>query len=201
MPPVADLLKQETAAAHRHAETRELQKQLIKATIPVEALGRYLAQLRAIHSALECALDGHVGDALVDPLWPRDLKRHSESLVDDLRRLETDAQHPCLPVAAALVRYIDSAAPVEVIGVLYVLEGSMNGNRFIARAMAGARLLSDGPPSYLDPYGEAQPQRWGEFREALNTLPLNEMQREQMLGSARRTFAAVADIADAALSG
>ena len=67
-----------------------------------------------------------------------------------------------------LVELIDGLAvrsPLALIGLAYVLEEGKNGGRQIAkRARLKYRLRAGHGVAYLDPYGEAQRQRWLDFK-------------------------------------
>ena len=67
-----------------------------------------------------------------------------------------------------------SEQPMALLGILYVLEGSTNGSKFIARKVRPAyELPATGEGSaYLDPYGDVQPARWQEFKAAMDALNL-----------------------------
>lgn len=197
---IADRLKAETSAAHRDAESRGLQKQLIKATIALDDLAGYLAQLRLVHAALEAAMDDHAeaGDPRVVSVWGDGLfTRHSQALAADVGRLSS-ADLAVLSVTSDVVATIQGGSAVETIGAYYVLEGSMNGNRFIAMALARAGVVTP-PPTYLSPYGDDQPTTWAEFRDRLNALTLSAEEADAMVAAAQAMFAGVAAVSDAVL--
>src|SRR5690606_37846418 len=94
-------------------------------------------------------------------------------LLQDLAHLGRDpeAVRPT-QAAAALVADIQATArrePVALLGYHYVLEGSNNGSRFIAKAVRRAYDLGEGPGTmYLDPYGERQRETWARFKAAMD---------------------------------
>lgn len=195
---LADELKQRTAEMHRHAETRPLQKALVTGKATREQLAVYLAQLGLFHQALESLLisrpHGHV-EALADCSCD-----HSHQIAADLQALE--AVTTILPETEKLVGQLREHAqerPLFVLGVLYVLEGSMNGNRFIARGLAGPLGLTPGEPglSYWDPYGEEQRPRWAGFRAALDALALTDAERDAVIDGAEFMFDAIARTSEA----
>lgn len=193
---LADLLKTHTAEMHRFAETRPLQKSLVSGRADAGVLCVYLSQLGCLHEALERAASAPV---LADfhPLTCD----HSRHIAADLEALggavgvldESRRQADRL-----LVR--SGSDPWFALGALYVLEGSMNGNRFIIRALAASLGLAPGAPglSYWDPYGPAQRERWLAFRAALDQLQLHDEQRDSVVAGAEFMFEAVARISDAA---
>ncbi len=54
----------------------------------------------------------------------------------------------------------------EALGMLYVLEGSTLGGRFILRALA-ERNVADPDLAFLDPYGSETGARWRDFLDVL----------------------------------
>ena len=198
---LADELKSATAEAHRNAETRPLQKQLVQGALPLPTMAGYLAQLMLVHRALETELDKRGrADTAVESLWSG-LARHSDHLALDIADfgLAADAVQPLAPTLAFIAHLERSDVPA-LIGALYVLEGSMNGNRFIAAGIRRARPeIGDETLRYFDPYGEAQRPTWMTFRERLDGCGFDEAARAAVLASAEATFEAVGAISDASL--
>lgn len=209
--PLADALKRATAEAHRYAETRPMQKRFVQGAIAPAALALYLGQLYQIHLRLENLLDEQPDVAA--RLGFCDEQRHSHRLLSDLAARGVHAtQSEILPATLRFISYVEetvAAAPTSIAGVWYVLEGSMNGNRFIARALerCAAGAAADGDASapaaaaltYLDPYGADQPAKWAASRARLNDAPadkFDEDERSQIIAIALETFSAVAAISD-----
>lgn len=163
-------LKQATAKAHRRAESSELQHHLIRGTLDEECFTRYLAQLWCIHAKLEQLFDVHPSTAkLID--WS-DAYRHSMRLEQDLGALGVVADD-CTRIVATgrLLGAIESFVrqdPTALLGFFYVLEGSMNGNRFIVRALRRTETAARCLFAYFDPYGDEQSKRWAAIRVALD---------------------------------
>jgi heme oxygenase len=85
--------------------------------------------------------------------------------------------------------------PLSLLGYNYVLEGSMNGNRFIARALTPV-LKGIAATTYLDPYGEEQRPVWGSYRERMNTAGFDASQAERIVAAARDMFSTIAGLSD-----
>ncbi|NOT33087.1 MAG: biliverdin-producing heme oxygenase [Candidatus Eisenbacteria bacterium] len=202
-PGVMDLLRDGTADLHRRAETQPFQIALVKATVTRDEYATWLGQMRLIHSRLERHLATlRTGQARLAPLL-RDELMQSPRLAADLRVLGHDPDSiTALPSVSRFVEYLDDLAtrdPLALMGVHYVLEGSKNGNSFIARALAKAWDVnpreSAAAMSYLDPHGDQQRPLWQEFRGVMNAIEFEPAQRDAMLEAARETFAAVGDLA------
>jgi heme oxygenase len=195
-------LKSATGEAHRHAESRELQRMLIQGRLPREVLAAYLGQLLLVHAALEDAVEGGCGgDPWLAAFWCPGM-RHSDRLRDDLRAhgLAPERVRP-LAATEAILGSLTSDGAAGLVGALYVLEGSMNGNRFIARAMDRPGASDRRGRSYFDPYGADQPARWAAFKAALDGLHMTASAEDRVVEGALRTFMAVAAMSDEVLAG
>jgi len=192
-------LRNATAQQHRRAEQHPFQQQLVRGILPKPLYLRWLDQMRHVHAALEAHLDRLVTrHPELRPLFD-DTRRKVPALQHDLAFLGFSASEPALPAARALIAMMDARAAEEslaLLGVFYVLEGSTNGSKFIARKVRPAYgLPATGEGSaYLDPYGDLQPARWQEFKEAVDALDLPADQVEPMIQAACATFDAVHDL-------
>ncbi len=142
-------LKSATAELHRQAEGTSLQKQLITGALPRDLYAKFLGQMYLAHSALEGSIRDvtatHRGFATV----VRDYHWRVPQLSEDLGFLGTDLDTiTAVGSTDALLTDIRQSAgeqPVALLGMLYVLEGSTNGSKFIARAIRKAYQLQQGP--------------------------------------------------------
>jgi heme oxygenase len=66
----------------------------------------------------------------------------------------------------ALPEFPQPASRAEALGMLYVLEGSTLGGRFILRALT-ERGIADSDLAFLDPYGDRTGARWRSFLAVL----------------------------------
>jgi heme oxygenase len=192
-------LRENTASHHRRAEQHEFQREFVRGTLPRELYLRWLGQLLHIHTALEAHLDRLVaGQPRFKGVFD-DTRRKVDLLRKDLAFLGAAAGQPALPAAGAMIAWLASLAesqPMALLGVLYVLEGSTNGSKFIARKVRPAYgLPADGSgTAYLDPYGDAQPARWQEFKAAMDALPLPADEVEPIVAAAQHTFDSIREL-------
>jgi heme oxygenase len=105
-----------------------------------------------------------------------------------------------------MVAWMDTLAdsqPMALLGVLYVLEGSTNGSKYIARKVRPAYALPENGEgsAYLDPYGTAQPTRWQEFKAAMDGLNLPAGEVDQVVLAAMQTFDSIRDLGGELLAG
>jgi len=90
--------------------------------------------------------------------------------------------------------------PVALLGPLYVLEGSTNGGRFLARVLERSLQIEDRAGlAYMDPYLDRQPEMWAEFKRLADEVQLTPDQRDAVTEAARDTFRAIAEISDSVL--
>ena len=194
-------LKTATEGLHRMAEGRELQRRLVRGTLPRDLYVAYLGQLYLIHRALETRIReaeaGHRAFALV----VRRHHRREPQLRTDLRffGVEADDIEPIGATTTLLAEIARTARvePIALLGMLYVLEGSTNGSRLIATALRRAWGLEPGPGLlYLDPYGNLQREKWLAFKGDMDAIALTEAETTGITEAARVVFQTVADVSD-----
>lgn len=188
-----------TAEHHRRAEAHPFQQQLVRGLLPRPLYLRWLAQMLHIHAALEAHLDRLVQrhPRLVTSFDAS--RRKVPALRSDLAFLGGDAAEPPLPAARALIERfdrLDAEHSLAFLGAFYVLEGSTNGSKYIARKIRPAyELPATGEGSrYLDPYGDEQPARWQAFKDAMGGVEFTAAEVEELVAVARSTFDAVHDL-------
>jgi len=191
-------LKAETHELHTRAETHPFQRAMIQGGLERGAYMDYLRQMLHVHEALEGALARHGDRTPIREVVDAGQYR-AGSIREDLSFFQREGDGERVPEAmragtARLVEEIracDEAMQFErLLGMHYVLEGSTNGGRFITRALARAYGLEPGGAGlrYMDPYGELQQERWGEFRRRVDALGLDPHSCDQVVAGARAMF-------------
>jgi heme oxygenase len=188
-------LKAATAEQHRQAERHEFQQRMVRGSLPREAYAEWLSQMLLIHRALEAHLDRLVeAQPPVASVFDDD-RRKVPFLLDDLAFYGAQADGEALPATQrflSLLARLAETTPLALLGALYVLEGSTNGARFIARRIREAyQLPADAGAAFVDPYGDAQPKLWRAFKEAMEQLNLSEADTHSITVAAQETFEAV----------
>lgn len=200
---IMDRLKLGTAQLHKEAESRPLQQQLGAGTLPRPAFAAYLGQLLLVHDQLERGLDEQIARETHPAFavaW-HSLARHSGNLRDDLAAndIDPDLTSP-LDATASLLGQLNAwseEGSLALIGALYVLEGSMNGNRFISKALQRAwGINAESGLSYLDPYGDEQRPTWAAFRSRVNAVVFDAAESQAIVDGADRMFKAIGEISD-----
>jgi heme oxygenase len=197
---LADRLKLATAEQHRRAEERPLQRAMAAGTISPAAYAHWSVAMLAVHAALDRGLDAlRIARGDLDGLDALVVghARHVRNLELDVAGAAS-VPAPIGPAAAAVVADLEHRAttePIALLGSLYVLEGSMNGNRFIAARLADAWGVGE-PPRYLVPDGDEQRPRWLAWRAGLDALPLTAADQAAIEGAAAAMFDGITALSD-----
>lgn len=193
---LAATLKDSTWDLHQQAESGELQKRLVKGELGKSEYAAHLGQLYLVHRTLEKCLDATPCEQV--KALNSEALRHTGKLEADLAYLSTDpADVTPVPATQSFTTWIEDTTkdnPTALIGVQYVLEGSTNGNTFIARKIGPALDLKTDGLRYLTSYGPAQRETWARFKSRLDSLELGPDAMESVVDAAKRTFEGVRDI-------
>jgi len=194
-------LKSETQPLHDEAEAHEFQRVLLNGELPRETFVQFLEQMLIVHGALERELRAAASNVPAVGAVVQERYFQVPRLREDLA-FHGGATSPSEPTPAVrrLVERIETAGrenPAALLGFLYVLEGSNNGGRIIAKKIAGAYGPESGEGlSFFDPHGRAQREYWKEFKQDLDAQPLSEADRAAILDAAKDTFRGVSAIGD-----
>lgn len=195
-PTVMERLRAETADLHAGAESTDFQQGMAGGRLTRAEYTAWLGQMLHVHRTLERPLRELRRDPRFAAL--REEQFQEPYLLADLAALESaPEEHPALPATEALVAEIARAsaeAPLALLGFHYVLEGSNNGNRFIAKRLVPALELGETGWSYLDPYGESQREKWGAFKRDMDAVGFETEQADALVAAARRMFQGIGEI-------
>ncbi|MBX3389393.1 MAG: biliverdin-producing heme oxygenase [Phycisphaeraceae bacterium] len=186
---LADTLKTKTQPAHTAAERHDFQGRVLRGQLGTAGFVAQLGQYYLVHTALTSALENAKSDARVAQLL-RPYHTYPDRFEADLRHFGVDPSS-VTPVAATrrMIDEIASADPLSLLGFAYVAEGSTNGGKFIGQALRRALELSGGEGlSSLDPHGEAQRERWQQFRSGLDQLQMDDAGRARLIAGAEHYF-------------
>lgn len=191
-------LRSGTDAKHDAAESHPFQRAMVHGQLSLGSYLAYLSQLSHIHRALETGLRaGAKSDRRVAAVTEQ-MESRVPDLRSDLASLgAADADRPTAATALLVDRIVSASAssPLTLLGMHYVLEGSKNGGRFIARAVRRAYSLSDNRGTrYLDPHGEAQRDLWLAFKTRMDSQSFSPEDSSKILQGAGEMFDAIAQI-------
>lgn len=195
-------LRESTSELHTIAEKSALQKLLVTGRVSQEQYVAHLGQMLILHRELDNALRQAVKVSPAVALLVKDEQYQEPYLLEDLQYFGVDPAS-ITPLAStskiiADIRRVEQEDPAALLGYHYVLEGANNGNRFIAKALAGTFRVRPGAPGtrYLDPYGERQRALWTTFKTNLDVIELSPATRAHAMECAKAMFLAVAHIGD-----
>lgn len=186
---LADTLKNSTRDAHTRAERHPIQGAFAQSAVTLDLYASWLSQM--LH--LWTAIDAGVSTAAErDPrvrAMHREYHPHAHRLAEDLKYLQCPTASPLPATRDAIDRVRRAAADVSILGVWYVLEGSANGGRFLAKTVGRALNLS-GPHGLtgLDPHGERMREYWLEWRASLDAQEFSDQERAAIVHAAEETF-------------
>ncbi|MDE2972510.1 MAG: biliverdin-producing heme oxygenase [Acidobacteriota bacterium] len=194
---LADRLKAGTADQHAAAENHVFQQDLVRGEVSRTALVAHqsamLDLVRLIHARLLAQ----------GPDWQdfaQAMGGHAGRLARDLEELGGESQERPSRAVMEFAGALGGArwTPEATLAAFYVIEGSMNGNRFIRRALVENRPELAGCLRYFDPYGQGQRARWKEFRSAIDRIGATLSDPEAAVRAARETFALAGTLASEA---
>lgn len=193
-------LRAETSDLHSDAESRKLQKEIAGGLVERDRFVSYLGQLYRIHSVLESNLqesrEHHpavAGVATPDRMRVPDLLRDLDFYGVEVDDVESGRE------TTRFTDQIETAKkmnPSALLGALYVLEGSTNGGKFLARVLQKTWGLDGGGLSYLDPYGDGQSEQWAKFKTEMDDIEFGSADREAIIEMAKKTFEAISAVSD-----
>jgi heme oxygenase len=181
-------LKEMTRANHNAAEAHPFQGTLANGKLGRAAYVDYLQQLRELHAGFE----GKLAEAAKRDDTVKNVMRPEyyqlPFIENDLKALGASHAQPLECVKRFNENQLFDKVPASMIAVLYVLLGSKHGGKFIAHNVKDAYSLDGGGWTYFKPYGDNFMELWKGFTESLNSMPVDEKQRESMLEAASMTF-------------
>ncbi len=197
--PATQCLREDTKDLHTQAEKGPFQVALMSGRLPREGYAAMLGQMLLVHRALEAGLRRQRAKVSAIAKVVTEEQYQEPYLLEDLAFFGVDAAavRPT-PATTTLIGEIARAEreePLALLGLHYVLEGSNNGNRFIARPLMKAYGLT--PPGglrYMLPYGEKQPELWAKFKVDLDGCGLSEREIGTLVRAAETMYRGIIGI-------
>lgn len=192
---VMDRLRDETADLHRAAEGQPFQRRLFAGEVSRGEYAGWLVQMFHLHRVLEEHLlplmhsDSRFAAITEEQLQEPYLKADLAAL-----DISADLLPPPVPSLAGFIDQIvreASTSPLSLLGYHYVLEGSNNGNRFLARRLVPELSLQQGGARFLEPYGAEQPAVWAAFKQSMAGIGFSTAEIDLLVVAARRMFEAI----------
>ena len=190
-------LRTATRAAHEALESTAFSRRLSEGALDLPSYARYLNAMWHFHSLLEAAAAASQ-DSDVATVWRDDMRRAS-ALEADLSALErgglavdrgTDESVPAMAFSSLM--YDEKRDQKNLIGMLYVAEGSRLGGRVLRKSLLARHPhLKDAGLMYLQGYGDRSGQQWVRFRARLDALTLGPVSERVVIEGAAAAFRAI----------
>ena len=198
---VMDLLRESTSEMHNSAEANEFQHKLSGAKVEKDELAKYLQQLYLIHQSVSSLIEQKQTSNTALRHVVRDYHHDLTCIINDIEYLgeKPELAEPLKSTAdlIASMTATSMSTPAALLGYLYVLEGSTNGAKFLAKALRkGLDLPVEAGASYFDRYGEQQRERWNGFKQAMNEVDFTTEERDKPVSTATETFQTFGKIGD-----
>ncbi len=196
---IMDRLRNETADAHRIAESNPLEQALFRGSLPTAGFVAYLQQRFCIHRVLDRSVETLVkSNARFDGLIPDCLWQTPHLLADLEYWNSKPSEIRPLPATATYCDWLEQRTQevrCGLLGAYYVFEGSKNGSRMLARVLSLAYSIRDGRGlRFMDPHGSEQRTLWHDFRARMNAVGFSSAEKDEMVDAAKNTFAAIHEI-------
>lgn len=195
--PFSTVIRTATQAQHTAAEESTFMGDLLGGRLGVAAYARYTEQLWFVYQALEAAVDRLAADPVAGPFVRPELRRVA-ALERDLEHLrgpgwrETAEPLAATTAYAARIEAVADGWPAGYVAHHYTRYlGDLSGGqviRGIAERTWGFDRKGDGVRFYVfDAIGNPAEFKRG-YREALDALPVDELEGARMVEECRRAF-------------
>lgn len=172
-------LKEQTKINHQI-----LEKKLVLQMRSIKNSGDYTNLLRNFYGffgGLEILIGKHPELIFLKDYAER---RKSSALANDLIYYKTD-----LPVFATGAALPNIENDLQIIGVLYVMEGSTLGGKYIAKMIQGQLKIEEtNGLTFFNGYGDQTENMWTSFKESIDGITLTTLEKETVIEAANDTF-------------
>jgi heme oxygenase len=193
--PMMDQLREQTQQLHQQLEDHPFNQALLNHCLPIALYQGLLTALYDLHQLLEqhCAHHSHPA---VQAVWQADLIK-THILAQDIAYLNTQYLTPQPPTPLTTLKFlatfntIESSGTIEpwqLLGTLYVLEGSTLGAQVLLPHLQMTYGLQQQGLLYYHAYGENTLKHWQDFKTRMNTAIQAPPDQQAVLTSAEQTF-------------
>jgi heme oxygenase len=172
---LSENIREATKPAHLNLEKIVVQQ--LKQIKTTEDYSAFLTKFYNYFSQVEEAIKPYITDQLLPDHAER---RNSSYIKRDIEALGASVGE--VPVAE--VPAISNA--VSALGALYVMEGSIMGGRIIIQMLEKLGVTEG--ISFFSGYGQETGQKWGIFTKVINEAAATELEEEQAIDTANKTF-------------
>ena len=176
-PPLLLRLRSETRPQHEALEQNAFSHALTTGTLTAAGTAHFLAKMYGFLAPYETALQEHA--AGFSPAWEVPERMRAHLILEDLAQAEGS---PGLPLCPALPPL---RTRPQLLGAMYVVEGSTLGGQVITRQLAQAGIPLR---AYFTGYGAQTGPRWKVFCQLLTEAAPAGPDQDEIVASARLTF-------------
>ena len=170
-------LRNETRPQHEALEQQAFNQALTAGTLTVPTTAHFLAKMYGFLVPYEAALHQHAAE--FSPAWEVPERQRAHLILADLER---PADAPGLPLCPDMPPLHTRA---QLLGAMYVVEGSTLGGQVITRQLARAGILLR---AYFTGYGALTGPRWKTFCQLLTVAAPAGPDPDEIVASACLTF-------------
>ena len=173
-------LRAETRPYHDAVEANPFNQALAAGTVTAAETARFLARMYGVVQPYEQQLRAHA--ALFGPAWELDRRYRAPLILEDLPRLGYDGTPPLCPNMPPLATW------PQLLGAMYVLEGSTLGGQVIARQLIKSDISAN---KYFTGRADQTGRLWKVFCAQLTeAAPASD--HAAIISSAAQTFQTLA---------
>ncbi len=180
-PTILARLRLETRPYHDGVEANPFNQALTAGTVTVAETARFLARMYGFVQPYETALRLHAAD--FGPAWQLEQRYRAPLILADLARLGFPTPPPLCPAMPPL------RTPAELLGAMYVMEGSTLGGQVIARQLDKAGIEGR---TFFAGRAERTGPLWKQFGQLLADAPAAVAAPDAVVASAVHTFQSLA---------
>ncbi|AWI25629.1 biliverdin-producing heme oxygenase [Flavobacterium pallidum] len=176
-------LRSRTADSHKRLEELPVSTSITSPNITKASYAHYLQLMGAVIHQTESAIFPKLAHAVPDI----DNRHKSKSIIADLKFMGYDLKSFPPP----FTKNIDSEA--FALGIMYVVEGSTLGGRFILKNIQQALGFEQEGTQYFSGYGNKTGSSWKHFLDALTSYEAKNGHMEEIIKGADYAFTAIYD--------
>lgn len=194
---IALMLREGTAEKHHETETVPYLRAIFRGGLDPQTYTYQLESLKYVYEVMENLFEINKNDPILSKVYYSELNR-LESLNEDItffqKKFNTSLRGKISNATAKYIQYIESVAssrPAMLVAQSYVRYlGDLSGGQAIKKVLVKSFGLegNDGTAFYEFPKISNLNEFKGIYRQALDTLPFDELQKKELLEEARTTF-------------
>ena len=189
---ITERLRSETAILHQQLEDLPISRSILKPDVQVDEYGAYLATMYGIMKSVET----NVFPVLKNVLPDIEKREKAHLLTRDLQAINYSFNPSEWSAGEAEIHFLhiqdlESEQIAYALGVLYVVEGSTLGGRFILKNIREAlQFDASNGAAYFAGYAEETGPMWKSFLHVLQQYAAEHGQEDKIIQGANEAFQA-----------